>query len=606
MDSAGLNRLRLRLLLAITCTLGCLMNASLASATDPRLDTLFNDYWEFALRSYPTWATYLGDHRYDSLLTDYSPEAHAARLGQMQSFLTRVEAIPLGGRSSEDSLNHELFAHMLHDALEGAAFDPQLIPITQQGGPPNEFAELPSSHPMRNREDGANYIKRLKAFPVLVQQTIANMREGMRRGLVPARVTMERVLPQYEALLTREPAKHILAAPFAALPDSVPAGVREELTKEGVEAIRSDIIPSYRKLRDFIRDHYLRACRDEIGLYALPDGEKRYAYLVRYYTTTSLTPEEIHATGERELASIKAEMHRIANRLSWRGPLPDLMEAMRLNPKFYFTAGDSLMVGFRRICKGIDAKLDLLFGRLPKQWYDLKEMEAFRAPAAPDAYYYGAPDDGSRPAYFYVNTYRPDMRPKYTMEALAYHEAVPGHHLQLTLQQELKDLPHFRRHAGFTAFVEGWALYAELLPKEIGFYSDPYSDFGRLTFQAWRAARLVVDTGIHQFKWSREKAIQFFRENTALSEVNIESEVDRYIADPGQALAYMIGRLKIQEIRAHAEQELGAAFDIRRFHDVLLEDGALPLDLLEQKMNRWIKAEERAARLSGAKRSPKS
>jgi uncharacterized protein (DUF885 family) len=245
--------------------------------------------------------------------------------------------------------------------------------------------------------------------------------------------------------------------------------------------------------------------------------------------------------------------------------------------------------------------LPRLFGRLPKQWYDLKEMEAFRAPAAPDAYYYGAPDDGSRPGYFYVNTYRPEMRPKYTMEALAYHEAVPGHHLQLTIQQELKDLPHFRRHGGFTAFVEGWGLYAELLPKEVGLYDDPYSDFGRLTYQAWRAVRLIVDTGIHKFKWTREKAIDFFRENTALSEVNIESEVERYIADPGQALAYMIGRLKIQEIRAQAEEELGSGFDIRTFHDVLLEEGALPLDVLELKMNRWIKAEERAQRLAGAK-----
>jgi uncharacterized protein (DUF885 family) len=594
-------RFRLSFVVAIVCTLGCIMNANPASATDPRLDSLFHDYWEFQLRTSPSFATYLGDHRYDSLLEDYSPAAYAAALDSSRAFLARVEAIPLDGLSTSDSLNHQLFAMMLKDNLDGSRFNLQLIPITQQGGPPNNFAELPSSHPMRNQLDVENYIKRLHAFPVLVDQTIANMRQGMKLGLVPPRVTMAKVVPQFEALMNGKPEAHVLAEPLNNLTDSIAPDVRASLREKGLRAIRSDVMPSYRKLRNFIRDQYLRACRNEVGLYAMPGGDSLYAYLVRHYTTTQLSPEEIHAIGERELGKIKSEMHGVTNKLNWRGPLPDFMEALRLNPKFYYGSGDSLIEGFRVICKRIDSKLDLLFGRLPKQWYDLKEMEAFRAPAAPDAYYYGAPDDGSRPAYFYVNTYRTEMRPKYTMEALAYHEAVPGHHLQLTIQQELKGLPDFRRHGGYTAFVEGWALYAELLGKEVGLYNDPYSDFGRLTFQAWRAARLIVDTGIHKFKWSREKAIAFFKENTALSEVNIESEVERYIADPGQALAYMMGRLKIQEIRAKAEQELGGAFDIRTFHDVLLEDGALPLDLLQIKMDRWIKAEERSARLSGTK-----
>ena len=593
------------LVYAAALSLGGLMNMRQAQAADPRLDSLFEDHWQFVLRSYPTWATYLGDHRYDSLLTDYSPEAHAARLEETKAFLARAEAIPLDGLSSTDSLNHMLFVHQMKDEIEGAAFNGQLIPITQQGGPPNSFAELPTSHPMRNREDAENYIKRLHAFPVLVKQTIANMREGMKLGVVPPRVTMEKVVPQFEALLTRDPAKHILAEPFDALPDSVPADVRKQLKKDGLEAIRNEVIPSYRKMRDFIRDHYLRACRSSVGLSEAPMGKENYAYLVRHYTTTTLSPQQIFETGERELGQIKSDMRNIANLASWRGPLPDFMQALRMNPKFYYTTGDSLIEGFRQICKRMDSKLPELFGRIPKQWYDLKEMEAFRAPAAPDAYYYGAPDDGSRPAYFYVNTYRPEMRPKYTMEALAFHEAVPGHHLQLTIQQELKGLPNFRRHAGFTAYVEGWALYAELLGKEVGFYDDAYSDFGRLTYQAWRAVRLIVDTGIHEFGWTREKAIKFFKENTALSEVNIESEVDRYIADPGQALAYMIGRLKIQELRAKAEKELKDGFDIKKFHDVLLEDGALPLDLLEQKMDRWVKAEERSNRLSKAKSSGK-
>lgn len=576
-----------------------------AQADDPRLDSLFSDYWQFTLRSYPTYATYLGDHRYDSLLTDFSPAAYAARAEEVRGFLARAEAISLSGLSPVDSLNHQLFTRMLQDDIDGQEFKFQLIPVTQQGGPPNEFAELPTSHPTRNREDAQNYIRRMHAFPVLVKQTIDNMREGMKLGLVPPRVTMDKVVPQYEALMTRHPQDHVLAGYFDELPDSIPADVRAAIKKEGLEAIRTDVIPSYRKLRDFIRDHYLRACRTEVGLYALPDGEKRYAYLVRHHTTTSLTPQEIFDLGEQELGRIKSEMRQVANKANWRGPLPDFMQALRMNPKFYYTTGDSLMEGFRHICKRMDSKLPDLFGRIPKQWYDLKEMEAFRAPAAPDAYYYGAPDDGSRPAYFYVNTYKPEQRPKYTMEALAFHEAVPGHHLQLTIQQELKGLPDFRRHSGVTAYVEGWALYAELLGKEVGFYEDPYSDFGRLTYQAWRACRLIVDTGIHEFKWSRQKSIDFFRENTALSEVNIESEVERYIADPGQALAYMIGRMKIQEIRKNAEQTLGDGFDIKKFHDVLLEDGALPLDLLQEKMDRWVKAEERTNRLSKAKTSGK-
>jgi prolyl oligopeptidase len=304
-----------------------------------------------------------------------------------------------------------------------------------------------------------------------------------------------------------------------------------------------------------------------------------------------MTPDEIHELGKRELGKVRSDMRRLIREMRYSGSLESFMDALRVNPRFYYDSPDSLLAGFRAILSDMDAKLPQLFGRLPKQWYDLREIEAYRAPSAPAAYYYGAPDDGSRPAYFYVNTYRPETRPRYTMEALAYHEAVPGHHLQLTLQQEMENLPEFRRHGGFTAFVEGWALYSERLPKEVGFYRDYYSEFGRLTFEAWRAARLLVDTGIHHFKWTREEAIEFLTQNTSLSETDIISEVERYISWPGQALAYKIGQIKILEIRAHAEDRLGEDFDIRRFHDALLEEGALSLDLLEAKMARWTSAQ---------------
>ena len=579
--------------MAIWIAAGCvIMSAGESFAGDARLDKIFRDYWEVQMQNYPTWATYLGDYRYNERLTDHSAQEYAHRREQAQSFLRRIDGVPLDGLSSADSLNHMLFWRQMADGLEGAKYEGYLMPITQQGGPPNGFAELPSSHPMRNYHDVETYVERLRAFPVLVDQVMANMALGMQRDLMPARITMEKVLPQYEALLTSDPADHVLAEVLDKLPDDLSAAETEELQSQILRAIRDQVIPSYRKLSDYIRDRYIRACRTDDGIWSLPDGRSRYAYLVRHYTTTEMSPQEIHETGKRELDEIKAEMRQITDALQYKGSLADFMESLRSNPRYYYTTPEELMAGFRTICKRMDGRLDLLFGRLPAQWYDLKEMEAFRAPAAPAAYYYGAPDDGSRPGYFYVNTYKPATRPKYTMEALAYHEAVPGHHLQLTIQQELVGLPDFRRHGGFTAFVEGWGLYAELLPKEVGLYADPYSDFGRLTYQAWRAVRLIVDTGIHEFKWTREEAIEFFKENTALSEVNIISEVERYIATPGQALAYMIGRLKIQDIRSKAELTLGDRFEIRSFHDALLEEGALPLDLLEIKMDRWLTAQE--------------
>jgi len=568
------------------------MSAGVSFAGDARLDTIFGDYWEVQMQNYPTWATYLGDYRYNERLTLHSAQDYAHRTEQAQSFLRRIDGVPLDGLSSADSLNHMLFRREMADGLEGARYHGYLMPITQQGGPPNGFAELPSSHPMRDYHDVETYIKRLRAFPTLVDQVMANMATGMQRGLMPARITMEKVLPQYEALLTEDPADHVLAGVLDKMPEDLSVAEAEELRSQILRAIFDEVIPSYRSLSDYIRDHYMRACRTDDGIWSLPDGQSRYAYLVRHYTTTEMSPQEIHETGIRELDEIKAEMRQITNALQYDGSLADFMEPLRSNPAYYYTTPEELMEGFRTICKRMDGHLELLFGRLPSQWYDLKEMEAFRAPAAPAAYYYGAPDDGSRPGYFYVNTYKPETRPKYTMEALAYHEAVPGHHLQLTIQQELVGLPDFRRHGGFTAFVEGWGLYAELLPKEVGLYTDPYSDFGRLTYQAWRAVRLIVDTGIHEFKWTREEAIEFFKENTALSEGNIISEVERYIATPGQALAYMIGRLKIQDIRSKAEFTLGDRFDIRSFHDALLEEGALPLDLLEIKMDRWLAAQD--------------
>jgi len=569
---------------------------------DPRLVSLFSDYWQAQLRNYPTYATYLGDHRYDSLLTDESADGYARRLAEARTFLERIQAIPLEGLTPADSLNHRLFERILEDHIADSAFRDYLMPVTQQGGPPLGFAELPTYHPFHSTVDYDNYIARLRAFPAQMDQVMANMRTGMEEHLVPARITMEKVIPQLDALQVRDARKSVLYAPATQIPDSLADSTRSRIEDDVYHAVRDDVMPAYRRLQDFIRKRYLRACRREPGIWALPDGEARYARAVAHYTTTDMTPDEIFQLGEREMGHIRGAMRGVTNRLGYRGNLIDFMNALRINPKYYYDSPEELMQGFRTILKGMDEQLPNLFGHLPKQWYDLREIESFRAESAPAAYYYGAPDDGSRPAYFYVNTSHLESRPKYTMEALAYHEAVPGHHLQLTIQQELTNLPEFRRHGGYTAYVEGWALYAEALPKEVGMYAEPYSEFGRLTFDAWRAARLIVDTGIHHFKWSRERAIEYLRENTALSDADIVSEVERYIAWPGQALAYKIGQIRILEIREKAQRKLRQDFDEKRFHDALLADGALPLDLLQKKMDRWIVSEtqriheERAAK----------
>jgi uncharacterized protein (DUF885 family) len=557
-----------------------------------QLNRLYDDYWEFILREYPLSATYLGDHRYDDALEDASEGAFLRRVAQSKNYLDQLRSIEKPS-SKPDLLNYELFERELEDNLEAAKFRPYLTPMTQQSGLQIDIPELVTYHPFMSLLDFENFSNRLRAFPRLVDQAIESMRMGIRAGIVLAKVTAEKIIPQLEANVVQDPKKLEL---YKSIENNPPRINSKETVRirNGVEnAIRQSVVPAFEKLLAFFREEYLPACRSDVGIWSLPDGTERYAYAVRHYTTTNLSPNDIHDLGMRELSRIHREMRAIVDRIGFKGSLQDFISSLRKDRSLYNTTSAELMAGFKKILEHMDAKLPLLFGRLPKAKYGFREIEAFRAEAAPDAYYYRPPEDGSRQAYFYVNTFRPEQRPKYTMEVLAYHEAVPGHHLQLAIQQELTDLPKFRRHGGYTAFIEGWGLYSEELPKLIGFYKDALSDFGRLSFDAWRAARLVVDTGIHYKRWTRERAIQFFLENTALSELNIISEVDRYIAWPGQALAYKIGQLKINELRARAEKAMGPRFDIRRFHDELLGDGALALDVLSNKMEHWIANESK-------------
>ena len=557
-----------------------------------QLNQLYDDYWEFILKEYPLSATYLGDHRYDGLLEDASENAFYRRVGQSKKYLDQLRSIKKPSLKP-DLLNYELFERELEDNLEAAKFRPYLTPMTQQSGLQIDIPELVTYHPFMSLSDFKNFSSRLRALPRLVDQVIQSMRTGIQARIVLARVTAEKIVPQLEANIVRDPKKLDLYKSVENLPPGIDSNEAHRLKSDVDEAIQQSVVPAFEKLLFFFKEEYLPACRTDVGIWSLPDGNERYGYMVRHYTTTSLSPDEIHDLGLKELSRIHREMREIVDQIGFKGSLQDFISSLRRNRSLYNTSADELLEGFKKILQKMDEKLPSLFGRLPKAKYGFREIEAFRAEAAPDAYYYRPPEDGSRPAYFYVNTFRPEQRPKYTMEVLAYHEAVPGHHLQLAIQQELTNLPKFRRHGGYTAFIEGWGLYSEELPRLVGFYKDALSDFGRLSFDAWRAARLVVDTGIHHERWTRERAIQFFLENTALSELNIASEVDRYIAWPGQALAYKIGQLKISELRDRAEKVLGPRFDIRRFHDELLGDGALALDVLEGKMQNWIGREYR-------------
>ncbi len=551
------------------------------------LNHLYEDYWEFILHESPTYATYLGDHRYDDKLDDVSAEAYHQRIDRLRKYLEQLKSLRRP-TSQADRLNYNLFQRELALQIEGAKYEPYLTPISQQSGPHIDLPQLITYHPYKTRQDYDNYISRLRQFPRVFDQTIANLKAGMEKKIVQPRVVVEKIIPQLETQVVASPDKSELHKPVDEIPSSIGSDDAHRIAKELDEEIVDSVVFAYAKLLKFVKEDYLPKSRTNPGIWSLPKGKAMYAYAIRYHTTTKLTPAQIHTIGKRELVRINREIRGILRKARFKGTLQQYNETLRNDKSNFYATGQDLLDGFKRILQQMDAKLSLLFGRLPESEYGFREIEEFRADAAPAAYYYLPPEDRSRPGYFYVNTYKPETRPKYTMEALAYHEAVPGHHLQLALQQELRDLPKFRRNGGYTAFIEGWALYAERLGKEIGFYKDMLSDFGRLTQEAWRAARLVVDTGIHSMKWTRDQAIRFLKENTATTEQDMVSEVDRYIAWPGQALAYKIGEMKIREIRAKAKKKQKRKFEIRKFHDELLNEGALPLDLLAKKMISWL------------------
>ena len=557
------------------------------------LTALFKEYWEFVLQTWPWFATYLGDHRYDDKLEDLSQEAFDRWTAKAEDLLKRVEGISEESLTSTDHVNYDLFSRELTQRVNLARFRPNLLPLNQLGGAHIDLPQLMAISRFSTVSDYENYSKRLESFPLQIEQTISRLQEGVESGIVLPRVAVEEVLSQIKLAITSSPESSPLHGPVERFPGGFSDSDKNRLSGIVTTAIAEKVLPSYRRLLEFVEKEYLPRSREHVGYWALPDGDAWYRFLVRSYTTTDLTPEQIHEIGMNEISRIRREMEVIMKQVGFDGDLHSFFNYLRTDPKFQNTSADSILSGYREFLKVIDARVNQLFGRIPAAKCEVKEIEAFRAKEAPVAHYYQAAEDGSRPAYFYANTYKPESRLKYQMEAIAYHEAVPGHHFQIALQQELKDLPEFRRNGGYvwpgyTAFIEGWGLYAETIPKDLDLYQDPYSDFGRLEADAFRAARLVVDTGLHALKWTGEQAISFLEENTAMSKEDIAVEVDRYIVFPAQALAYKLGQLKIAELRQRAQMLLGRKFDVRSFHDELLSVGALPLDLIEGKMRNWM------------------
>jgi prolyl oligopeptidase len=553
------------------------------------LQALFAQEWEYTMRDQPTYASSLGDHRYDDRWPDTSPAAYAQRAAHARELQARIKAFDASGLSDEDRLSLQLFARENATQLEGEPFRLWHIVLDQREGIQTAH-ELADAMPFATTHDYEAWIARMRALPAYVDQTIETMREGTKEHIVQPRVAMGRVPAQIEKQLVDEPEKSPFYAPLRRMPASFAAADRDRLIRQTREAIATAVVPAYRRFRDFFVGEYLPACFPQPGAWQLPRGDEAYAYLARVYTTTTLTPEQIHDVGLREVARIRGEMVALMGRVGFKGSLPDFFAWLRSDPQFYYPDASSLLDAYEATGKRIDPKLALLFRTLPRTPYGVEPIPDVAAPDTTAAYYRGPAADGSRGGTFFVNLYKPESRPKWQMMALAMHESVPGHHLQIALASEQTGLPDFRRHAGWTAFVEGWGLYAESLGDEMGLYDDPYSKFGQLAFDMWRAVRLVVDTGMHAMKWDRQRAIDFFLENTPHPKLDVENEVDRYIAWPGQALAYKIGQLEIRSLREKAQGDLGARFDVRAFHDVVLREGALPLDVLAQRVDAWIAA----------------
>ncbi len=555
------------------------------------IDAVIKDHWAWTLEQSPTFATSLGVRDYDDRLGDSSLAAQDAAVEDQKAFLARLEALNESALDGEARVNYDLLKLDLENEIEASAFGGKYLAITNRRGPHTFLTGLPDDLPFFTAADYDSYVKRLNAAPAFIDGVIERLTKGVETGWVQPCASMTGYEKTIRFHVVEKPSDSAMMAPFKEKPAAISAKEWKRLSDAGAIAVMEKAVPAIARFADFYETAYKPACRQEIGAAALPDGRAYYDYRAKMFTTTPLTADEIHALGLKEVARIRKEMGETIKAAKFEGGFAAFQEFLRTDPQFYAKTPQELMEKNSFVAKKIDGELPKLFGRLPRMPYTLKEIPADTAEGTTTAYYERPAGDGTRAGVYRVNTSKLDTRPLYEVEALTLHEAVPGHHFQIALSQEL-DLPEFRKYGGFTAFIEGWGLYAESLGLDVGFYTDPYSNFGRLSYEMWRACRLVVDTGLHAKGWSRQQAIDYMKENTALSEHNITAEVDRYISNPGQALAYKIGQLKFKELRERATKALGPKFDLRRFHDAALENGAIPLSALEARIDRWIAAEK--------------
>jgi uncharacterized protein (DUF885 family) len=556
------------------------------------LQALFDRQWEWSAQALPEFATYRGDHRFGDRLADASEEAVAQRDRDTAAYLTEARAMPRDKLSASDRVSLDLFINNLQRFADQAAFPAwRGMSLRALGGPQTQFTELLQVMPTRNAAQMEQMLARMAALPRRMEQEVAQLRRSAAAGWVPARDVLTRVLAQIDAQIGPAPQDTPFFQPFKRMGPGVTPQEQQALQTRAREAITSQVVPALRRLRALVADELLPKAPADGSLRQYPQGERVYALLVRQQTTTDLTPEQIHALGQRELGRLRGEMEAVMKEVKFGGSFAQFVEHINSDERFFHKSPEALLAGYREIAKRIDAEMPKLFAELPRAPYGIQPMPAHMG-ANRAEYYNGPPLDGSRAGFFFANTLAWRKRPIWGMETLVAHEAMPGHHMQIARASELRGLPNFRRSGpGFTAFSEGWALYAETLGFELGLYTDPYSRYGHLQWQAFRAARLVVDTGIHALGWNRQQAIDFMVERTGVEREFVTSEIDRYTSQPGQALAYMIGKLKFDELRDRARAKLGPRFDIRKFHNAVLDNGAMPLSLLERLTDEWIAAQ---------------
>jgi len=569
--------------------------ANQASVTQNRkdLNAVFHDYWEDNLKHSPEFASSLGDKRYNDQISDYSVKAQNDTLAREQNFLMRLAAIDTTGLNTQEKISRDLLMRDFTTDLEAQEFKEWEMPLNQMSGIYSTYTRLAPQLSFDSVKDYDDWIARLHAIPKAFDQSTTNMSIGVEDHRVPPRYLLEKALVQVKALADQKPEDSPLALPLKKFPASISAAEQERIKTETLDVIGKEVLPAYKRLARFLEVTYIPAGRTEPGISALPDGARYYDFSLRRTTTTKLTADQIHQIGLDEVKRDEAEVLVIAQKLGF-ADLKSFRASLKNNPKLKAASREALLDAYRGYLKPMQAKLPSLFGRLPKAPFEVVPVPEYMEKNSAPAYYEGGTPDGSRPGRLFIDTYNATDRNLYAVESIAYHEGLPGHHLQISIAQELEDVPTFRKFEFYTAYTEGWGLYSERLGKDVGFYQDPYSDYGRLEADIWRAIRLVVDTGVHSKHWTREQMVQFFHDHSAIDETSIQAEVDRYVAWPSQATAYKIGQLKILELRDRAKAALGDKFDIRAFHDQVVDAGALPLDVLSDRIDGWIASEKAA------------